>query len=212
MSTKEKWVKFWDSRAKHSDNKVANGRGSYPNDVYESIPLDIIKTLNVDSNSKILDVGGGNGHFLKTIYNNCSPLDVCLVDSSITHINSFNQWVSFNQIPNASSYNLLLPSPFKKDKTYNKIICGGTVLNYLGSLTEIYESIYNMFSILEPQGNLLIFHHHSLPQNDLTIFNFDIIKEWGNKIGFSYIERVKIGLYHGNGCCGSNEISVLLTK
>ena len=55
-----KWVKFWNDRAEHVEKNVkyANGRGSYSDDSFNSIYKDIIKILNIDSTSSVLDVGG----------------------------------------------------------------------------------------------------------------------------------------------------------
>ena len=215
-----KWVKFWNDRSKYVEENVkyANGRGSCPDNVFNSIYKDIIKVLNIDHRSSLLDVGGGTGYFLQKIIKECSPVKTCLVDSSQNSIDSFNSWRDSNSIANSEAHKMTLPE-FKIDnKRFNKIMCG-TTLGYLNSWDEVIMSLQSMYDLLETDGDLLLFHHYTSDfesnawwKDEMILFNNSKMLEAVKKVGFLDFKEVSIGDYHGSGCCGESEFSVLLKK
>ena len=208
-----KWVKYWDDRALHPTPKIAQGRGSHPDELYNNLHKDLILHLNIDNNSSILDVGGGIGHTLKQIIIETNPKKSHLIDSSQNGVNSFNLWVKNENIPNSKASVSKLPQfpPFK-DK-FNVIMCGST-LGYLNSFNEVEESIIKMYNLLDKNGKILLFHHTHIDSNfpSLILLNLKIVKDMCSKLNLKSIKEVKVGPYWGNSACGKFELSILLTK
>ena len=53
-NNKLNWLKYWDERGLSNIDKIANGRGSYPDSIYQEIYKDIIKLLNINESSIVL--------------------------------------------------------------------------------------------------------------------------------------------------------------
>lgn len=208
-SNKVNWLEYWDQRGLSDVNKIANGRGSYPNEIYEEIYKDIINKLNINNLSSILDVGGGNGYFIKQIYKECKPKNTHLLEQSINHVNKFQSWINDNNITNIKVSQYILPSLPNNNEKYNKIMCG-TTLGYLKDYTEIKECIKKMYNILEDNGDLLIFHHHQKSNDSVLTLNMEKILDLIKGMNFGSIIETSIGPFWGDGCCGKNEFSVLL--
>ena len=174
----------------------------------KEIYKDIIKLLNINESSIVLDVGGGNGYFTKQIYKNCSPKKIHLLEQSLNHINKFQNWIDDSNITNIKASQYILPSLPNDSEKYNKIMCG-TTLGYLKDYTEIEECIKKMYNILEDKGDMLIFHHHQNHDSVLTL-NMSKILDLIQGLNFGSILEVSVGPFWGDGCCGKNEFSVLL--
>lgn len=206
------WVNFWTDKSKSEDDKICIGR-NYPNEILDQIGLDLVNILKPDSNKSILDVGGANGYFLRDIINNFSPKKACLIDASIYNVQSFKEWTINNNIKNSIGYVSILPEFPKLDEKFDIIMCG-TTLGYLKSIDDVKISIKKMYDLLNNNGILLIFHHYDILSKEPNIltFDFNFFKDVSENIGFRSIEKLKVGPHYKNGCCGSNEISVILMK
>ncbi len=214
MRSKDDWIKHWNYISTKSSPKEANGRGGYTEDVFETIYKDIIKILNIDKNSTLLDVGGGTGYFLTQIINECNISNSYLIDSSVNSIEIYKKWVMDNNISNSKSIHSVLPDiTIDKNIKFNKIMCG-TALGYLSSMEEVRESIQEMYNFLTDDGKLLLFHHWDKKSsyNEVLTFDYQDFLTISEDIGFKNIKRVVVGKSFGAGCCGTNEISVLLSK
>ena len=211
-----KWIGFWDNASSsNTNNKSIQGRGSFPDEIYYSIPNDIISTLDINSNDCIADIGGSTGDFSKYIIQKVNPTYLELFEASKYSLSIFKEWIEKNNLKNINASHCVLPEIDFKRK-FNKVFVG-SVFQYLNSLEDVELSIKKIYDALENNGKLLLFHHYDKDiwkpnEWDLLLINYSEISEIGRKVGFKNIKRVKIGLYHGNNICGDSELSILLTK
>jgi len=220
------WIDYWEQRSekaginikspsKKEDYKFIHGRGSFPDDVYDSIAIDIVKYLDIKQKDLVADIGGASGDQSKYIIEHCNPKYLCLFDASINSVRLFQDWINKNNLNNVESKLCVLPE-LKTDTIFTKIIVG-SVFQYLNSIIDLEDSIKLIYNSLEKNGKALFFHHYDKDNSyeedwDLLLISFSELESISKKIGFKKIERVKVGLYHGDNACGKVELSVLLTK
>lgn len=210
----EYWTDHWNKRAT-TPGKYSHGRGSFPEDVYNSIPIDIINLLEIKSNDTVADIGGATGDYSKYIIQTCNPKHLCLFDSSLNSIKHFQDWAKENNFQNVEAQHCILPE-IKSNIKFTKIIIG-SVFQYLNSIEDIEKSLQNIYNLLEDNGQVLLFHHYDkekwIPNEwDLLLINYNELKHISENVGFKEVKRVKVGLYYGNNVCGDAELSVLLNK
>jgi len=208
----EKWIGYWNSG---SSNKAIHGRGSYPDEVYNSIAKDVTFYLDITPTDSVADIGGGTGDQSKYIIQECNPSYLEMFEANEYALNIFTEWIQNNNLLNIKSTYCILPDiNFKK--RFTKVFIGG-VLMYMNSLNDIELIMKKIYDSLEDNGKLLMFHNYDketwVPNEwDLFLISYDEFENISKKIGFKSIKRVKIGLHHGNDCIGNSELSVLLTK
>ena len=221
MERQKTWKKYWNERSSYSDYKIAHGRGAYPDSVFSSIEKDISAFLSFEEGDTILDLGGGTGHFIKQLDSDRYS-SLTLLEPYANYVHNFNRWAEESgKAHKMQAIQDSLPNLSKiKDLKFNKIICGA-VFPYLND-NGLRTSMQNIYNLLEDGGKALIYHGYDIEKRDneenerareWNVFwmKYTDIAKIANKVGFKTCERVTVGEKHGY-CCGSVEISFLVTK
>tara|TARA_Y100001970_G_scaffold283402_1_gene398492 strand:- start:3249 stop:4118 length:870 start_codon:yes stop_codon:yes gene_type:complete len=221
MEREKTWKKYWSERSSYSDYKIAHGRGAYPDSVFASIGDDIDKFLSFEDGDTILDLGGGTGHFIKQLDSERFT-SLTLVEPYANYVNNFNKWArkTGNSHKMEAIQDSLPHLSNLEGKKFNKIICGA-VFPYLND-AGLQTSMENIYNLLEEGGKALVYHGYDIEKREnegnerarewnVLWMKYGDIAKIAKDVGFTTCERVTVGENHGY-CCGSVEVSFLVTK
>lgn len=213
MNRSDFWIdnadKRWAPRGGEDPTFRSHARSMASED-FSKMVVNIAEHLKLNKKDYLLDIGGAVGAISMELHHLVSQIKV--IDPSKEMIKDGKKLAKDRKINNISFVESKLPMLSNiKTNSYNKIMCGGMVLNYIND-KEIKPSLINVRRVMKKNSKALFFHQYEssntnrfanrfansnpaikhLMENLLAKANYYEIKKISEKNGFKNIKRVYV--------------------